>query len=130
MRRVIFIFLRTSSVGGGGRGGAGGGALPDFFFFSCSADHERDCPPCKVVFFGLATNTLNVRNNNNHRRVSTYRLNRENSRLAASLEAESGPEPAENTIPHSYRKTMFRKRGHVITKDLPTFSRLSPFEFL
>ena len=28
----------------------GGGALPDFFFFSCSADHERDWPPCKVVF--------------------------------------------------------------------------------
>ena len=26
------------------------GALPDFFFF-CSADHERDWPPCKVVFF-------------------------------------------------------------------------------
>ena len=38
--------------------------LPDFFFFSCSADHERDWPPCKVVFFGLATNALNVRNNN------------------------------------------------------------------
>ena len=42
--------------------------LPDFFFFffSCSADHERDWPPCKVVFFGLATNVLNVRNNNNN----------------------------------------------------------------
>ena len=39
--------------------------LPDFFFFffSCSADHEWDWPPCKVVFFGLATNALNVRNN-------------------------------------------------------------------
>ena len=36
------------------------------FFFPCSADHERDWPPCKVVFFGLATNTLNVRNNNNN----------------------------------------------------------------
>ena len=41
--------------------------MPDFFFpiFPCSADHERDWPPCKVVFFGLATNALNVRNNNN-----------------------------------------------------------------
>ena len=29
----------------------------------CSADHERDWPPCKVVFFGLATNALNVRKN-------------------------------------------------------------------
>ena len=49
--------------------GGGGGMLPAFFFFllfffPCSADHERDWPPCKVVFFGLATNTLNVRNNN------------------------------------------------------------------
>ena len=34
-----------------------------FFFFSCSADHERDWPPSKIVFFGLATNALNVRNN-------------------------------------------------------------------
>ena len=33
--------------------------------YTCSADHERDWPPCKVVFFGLATNALNVRNNNN-----------------------------------------------------------------
>ena len=43
-----------------------GGALPDFFFFlffSCPADHKRDWPPCKVVFFGLATNALNVRDN-------------------------------------------------------------------
>ena len=36
-----------------------------FFLFPCSADHERDWPPYKVlvVFFGLATNTLNVTNN-------------------------------------------------------------------
>ena len=65
MRRVIFFFfliLRTSSA-------QGEGALPDFFFFfffSCSADHERDWPPCKVVFFGLATNALNATNNNNN----------------------------------------------------------------
>ena len=37
-----------------------------FSFFPCSADHERDWPPCKIVFFGLATNALNVRNNNNN----------------------------------------------------------------
>ena len=33
--------------------------LPDFFllfYFPGSADHERDWLPCKVVFFGLATN--------------------------------------------------------------------------
>ena len=41
--------------------------LPYFVFvsFPCSADHERGWPPCKVVFFGLATSTLNARNNNN-----------------------------------------------------------------
>ena len=42
-----------------------------FSFFPCSADHERDWPPCKVVFFGLATNALNVRNNNNNNNCST-----------------------------------------------------------
>ena len=49
-------------------GGEGGGAarLFLFSFFTCSADHERDWPPCKVVFFGLVTNALNVRNNNNN----------------------------------------------------------------
>ena len=62
---LFFIFSEQAARTGGG-GGAGGGALPDFFFFfpPCSADHERDWPPCKkVVFFGLATNALNVRNN-------------------------------------------------------------------
>ena len=33
------------------------------FSFHCSADHERDWPPCEVVFFELATNPLDVRNN-------------------------------------------------------------------
>ena len=69
MRRVIFIFIFIYFFSErAARGGGGGGALPDFFFFffPCSADHERDWPPCKVVFFGLATNALNVRNNNNN----------------------------------------------------------------
>ena len=44
MRHVIFIyFLRTSSVGW--RGAA---RLDILFSFPCSADHERDWPPCKV----------------------------------------------------------------------------------
>ena len=49
-------------------GGGGGYAARLFLLFSfpCSADHERDWPPCKVVFLGLATNTLNVRNNNSN----------------------------------------------------------------
>ena len=46
----------------------GGGYVARLFLlfsFPCSADHERDWPPCKVdLKFGLATNTLNVRNNN------------------------------------------------------------------
>ena len=49
---------------GGGGGGEGAARLFFFFFlFPCSADHERDWTRCKVVFFGLATNALNVRNN-------------------------------------------------------------------
>ena len=56
---MIFFFSPNEQRAGGE------GALPDFFFFffPCSADHERDWLPCKVVFFGLATNALNVRNN-------------------------------------------------------------------
>ena len=50
----------------GGWGGGGYAArLFLLFSFPCSADHERDWPPCKVVFFGLATNTLNARNKQN-----------------------------------------------------------------
>ena len=51
-------------------------ALPDFFFFfffPCSADHEQDWPRCKVVFFELATNALNVRNNNNNNMLQASR---------------------------------------------------------
>ena len=47
MCRVIFIYFFSERAAWGG-----GGVLPDFFFlffFSCS-NHERDWPPCKVVF--------------------------------------------------------------------------------
>ena len=63
---IIIIFPRTSSARGGGGEGGGAARLFLFSFFTCSADHERDWPPCKVVFFELATNALNVRNNNNN----------------------------------------------------------------
>ena len=43
------------------------------------------------------------------RRVSTDRLNREGSQLAASLEGEPGPTPAKKTLPHSYPETGFRR---------------------
>ena len=54
MRCVIFIlfFLRTSSVGGD-EGGGCAARLFLLFSFPCSADHERDWPPCKVAFSGL-----------------------------------------------------------------------------
>ena len=55
---LFFLFFPNEERAGGG----GGVLLDSFFFFPCSADHERDWPPCKVVFFGLATNALNVRN--------------------------------------------------------------------
>ena len=57
-------------------GGGGGYAARLFFLFSfpCSADHERDWPPCcclqKSSFFGLATNTLNMRNNKQQQQLS------------------------------------------------------------
>ena len=38
------------------------------------------------------------------RRVSTDRLNREGSQLAASLEGEPGPTPAGKTLPHLYNQ--------------------------
>ena len=41
------------------------------------------------------------------RRVSTGRLNREGSQLAASLEGEPGPTPAGKTLPHSFPETRF-----------------------
>ena len=65
MRRVIFFFFFSANEQRA-RGGGGGGRLFLFSFFPCSADHERDWPPCKVVFFGLAANALNVRSNNNN----------------------------------------------------------------
>ena len=49
--RDFIYFLRTSSVGGGGGGGYAA-RLFLLFSFPCSADHERDWPPCKVVFSG------------------------------------------------------------------------------
>ena len=61
-RDFFLLFFSERAAWGEG----GGGALPDFFFFPCSADHDRDWPPSKVFFFGLATNTLNVRNNYNN----------------------------------------------------------------
>ena len=70
MRRV-FVFFSPNEQ----RAGGGGGTLPDFFcfLFSCSADHERDWPPSKVVFF-VATNALNVGNNHslNNNNISKY----------------------------------------------------------
>ena len=49
------------------------------------------------------------------RRVSTDRLNREGSQLAAPLEGEPGPTPAGKTLPHSYPETRFlRERARCI----------------
>ena len=59
----FFFFFFSERAARGGRWG-GSDARLFFFFCSFSADHEQDWSPCKVVFFGLATNTLNVRNNN------------------------------------------------------------------
>ena len=69
---IFFIYLFSPNEQRAGGGGGGGGVRCQnfsFSFFPCSADHERDWPPCKVGFFGLATNALNVRNNNNNKMV-------------------------------------------------------------
>ena len=68
--RVFIYFSPNEQCGGVGGGYAARRFL--LLFFPCSADHERDWPPCKVVFFGLATNTLNVRNNNNINNAMLY----------------------------------------------------------
>ena len=44
--------------------------------------------------------------------ASTDKLKREGSQLATSLEGESGPTPAGQTLPHSYPKPGFGGRGH------------------
>ena len=73
---VIYLFI--SSVPAACVGGEAA-RLPLFVRFSlfnrprfpCSTDHGQNWSPCKVVFFRLATNTLNVRNNNNNNNQMT-----------------------------------------------------------
>ena len=74
------IFSPNEQCGGGGGGGGYAARLFLLFSFPCSADHERDWPPCKVVFFGLATNTLNVRN-----KCSDFSLNNNKVLLRGSM---------------------------------------------
>ena len=69
-----FLFLSLFSPNEQRARGEGGGAARLFFFFFFSpvqqTTSERDWPPCKVVFFELATNALNVRNNINNNNFS------------------------------------------------------------
>ena len=51
------------------------------------------------------------------RRVSTDRLNREGSQLAASLEGEPGPTPAGKTLPHSFPETRQVSEGAGTSSD-------------
>ena len=48
-------------------GGGGGAAILPLFLFLCLADHKQDWPSCKVHFYGMATNTMIVRNINNQK---------------------------------------------------------------
>ena len=74
MRRLIFSpnEQRGGGTGGGGGGGGegrgGGAALPGFFFFSFFSVQQTtsEIGHCVKCFFGLATNALSVRNNNNN----------------------------------------------------------------
>ena len=82
---MIFFFSPERAAWGEGRGG-GAAKLFIFIFFPCSADHERDWPPCKVVFFGLTTNVLNVRNNNKGVLVGVLNLHRDTKSQARTGE--------------------------------------------
>ena len=88
--------------------------------FVCSSEHS-DKAPC----FLHATTSRRAPNwsseeahlestilNQQYRdRVSTDQPNRENSQLAVSLEGESGPTFAGNTLPHPYPKTRFQRES-------------------
>ena len=61
-RGFCFIFSERAAW----RGGFAARLFLSFFsLLSRLRGEQRDWTPIKVVFFGLATNTLNVRNNNN-----------------------------------------------------------------
>ena len=68
------------------------------------------------------------------RRVSTDRLNRDGSQLAAFLEGEPGPTPFGKTFPHSYPETRFRgerTRGsvtYIVTTEIGFFALKSKKE--
>ena len=69
--------------------------------------------------------TSGIPSSTNHTagRVSTDRLNREDSQLAASLEGEPGHTPAGKTLPHSYPKTRFRReRARDYGESIDTFN--------
>ena len=95
----------------------------------CSADHEQDWQPYAVDPYSaicddhtylpkgtklelgreaLLVNTI-ILNQPYRHCISTDRLNREDSQLAASLEGEPGPTPARKTFPHSYPEIRFRR---------------------
>ena len=66
--------------------------LPDFFFSSLFPVQQttsgighrvRDWPPCKVVFFGLATNIIILDFSLNNNNYSDFSLNNNNSPLSA-----------------------------------------------
>ena len=68
MCRVILFYLFSPNEQ---CGGWGGGMLPDFLFCSIFPVQQTTSGighrvKYLIVFFGLATNTLNVRNNDNH----------------------------------------------------------------
>ena len=67
MRHVIFLcFPIIFSERAACVGGWCAARLPLLFSFPCLGDHKRDWPLCENSFFGSATNTLNMRNKNNH----------------------------------------------------------------
>ena len=64
------------------------------------------------------------------RRVSTDRLNREGSQLAASLEGEPGPTPAGKTLPHSFPETSRFRRERARYDRINAFNSVYRHRFL
>ena len=116
MRRVISYFYFYFSERAARAGGGGGCQTFFFFFFPCSADHELDWPPCKVVFLGLATNALNVRNNNIQRSGCQPEKTTLHGGQSRSWSAEEGIENktkslAAHSPPHAARSEKKNKKS-------------------
>ena len=72
MHHVIFILFSPNEQRGGGGGRVGAARLFFVFFFSLFSRPRAGSVTVKSSFLGLATNTLNVRNNRRSKCVPIF----------------------------------------------------------